>query len=164
MLGNLCRRLRSHPKWILALVTVGALLPFVGKPFNMDDPLFIWAAHQIQAHPANPYGFNIEWDWRQAPMWKVTENPPFTSYFIALASAILGWSEVVLHFAFLLPVLAVILGIHRLARQFCNSPMLAALITLFTPAFLVSSTTVMSDVPMLAFWVWTLVFWVEGTE
>ncbi len=41
-----------HPEWTaLALVTVAALVPFIGKPFNMDDPLFIWAAHQIQAHP-----------------------------------------------------------------------------------------------------------------
>jgi 4-amino-4-deoxy-L-arabinose transferase-like glycosyltransferase len=156
--------IKSHPRCVLAIATIGALLPFLGKPFNMDDPLFLWAAHQIHAHPANPYGFNVEWDWRQAPMWKVTENPPLTCYYLALASAILGWSEVALHFAFLLPALAVILGTYRLARRFCSSPTLAALIALFTPAFLVSSTTLMSDVPMLAFWMWAVVFWVEGTD
>ena len=42
--------------------------------------------------------------------------------------------------------------------------MLAALATLFTPVFLVSSLTVMCDVILLAFWVWAVVFWVEGTE
>jgi len=156
--------IKSHPQCVLVLVTLSALLPFLGKPFNMDDPLFIWSAQQIHTHPFNPYGFNVEWDWRQAPMWKTTENPPLTCYYIALVSTILGWSEVALHFAFLLPVLAVILGTFRLAGRFCHSPTLAALVTLFTPAFLVSSTTLMSDVPMLAFWVWALVFWVEGTE
>ena len=42
--------------------------------------------------------------------------------------------------------------------------MLAALATLFTPVFLVSSTTVMCDVMMLAFWVWAAAFWLEGLE
>jgi hypothetical protein len=47
-----------HPNWTLTLATRAALLPFLAKPFNIDDPLFIWTAHQIQSHPANPYGFN----------------------------------------------------------------------------------------------------------
>lgn len=164
MPGNFRHWMGSHPGWTLALVTICALLPFLGKPFNVDEPLFIWAAQQIHAHPANPYGFDVNWDVTPAPMWKVTENPPLTSYYIAAAAAILGWSEAALHFAFLLPALAVILGTFRLARQFCDSPVLAALVTLSTPAFLVSSTTLMSDVPMLAFWTWAVVFWIEGTE
>ena len=76
----------------------------------------------------------------------------------------MGWSETALHLAFLLPALAVILGTYRLARRFCDQPLLAALATLFTPVFLVSSTTVMCDVLMLAFWVWAVVLWVEGME
>ncbi len=53
-------------------------------------------------------------------MWRVTENPPLASYYLALAAGIFGWSEIALHFAFLLPALAVILGTHRLARHFCQ--------------------------------------------
>jgi len=34
--------------------------------------------------------------------------------------------------------------------------------TLFTPVFLVSSTTAMCDVMMLALWIWAVVFWTEG--
>jgi len=94
----------------------------------------------------------------------VTENPPLAGYYLAAAAGIFGWSEIALHFAFLLPALAVILGTHRLARRFCNQPVLAALATLFTPVFLVSSLTVMCDVTMLALWVWAVVFWVEGTK
>src|SRR5208282_1984593 len=43
-------------------------------------------------------------------------------------------------------------------------PLLAALATLFTPVFLVSATTVMCDVLMLAFWMWAVVLWLEGME
>ena len=164
MLESIASRLAANPQRTLALLTIAVLLPFVSKPFNMDDPLFIWAAHQIQAHPADPFGFNVEWYWREFPMWKVTENPPLAAYYIALAAGCIGWSEIALHLAFLLPALAAILGTFRLARHFCNMPMTAALAVLFTPAFLVSSTTIMCDVPMLAFWVWAVVFWVEGLE
>jgi 4-amino-4-deoxy-L-arabinose transferase-like glycosyltransferase len=164
MLERLCRWMALHPRRTLALAVMAALLPFLAKPFNLDDPLFIWAAHQIQAHPLDPYGFNVEWSWREFPMWKITENPPLACYYLALAALVAGWSEPALHAAFLLPALAVILGTFRLARHFCGSPMLAALVTLFTPVFLVSSTTVMCDVLMLAFWVWAVVFWIEGLE
>ena len=153
-----------HPVWTLTLVMLVWLGPFLAKPFNIDDPLFIFVAHQIQSHPANPYGFNVEWGWTQFPMWKVTENPPLAGYYLALAGAMLGWSEMALHFAFLLPALAVGWGTHRLARHFCHQPLLAALAAVFTPVFLVSASTIMCDVLMLAFWVWAAALWLEGTK
>jgi 4-amino-4-deoxy-L-arabinose transferase-like glycosyltransferase len=162
MLEKIRRWIASHPAWTLAIVTAGTLLPFLAKPFNMDDPLFIWTAKQIHPHPFNPFGFGVNWYGTVEPMWGVTENPPLAGYYLALAAGIFGWGEIALHSAFLLPAVAVILGTHRLARHFCNSPMLAALLVLFTPVFLVSSMAVMCDVLMLAFWVWAVVFWAEG--
>src|SRR5256886_1253156 len=38
----------------------------------------------------------------------------------------------------------------------------AALVTIFTPVFLVSATGVMCDVMMLALWLWALEFWFAG--
>lgn len=164
MLEILRERAARYPKWTLAVVTLAALLPFLAKPFNIDDPLFVWAARQIHAHPGNPYGFYVEWGYQEFPMSQVTENPPLACYYLAAAAIVVGWGEVGLHLAFLLPAIAVILGIHRLARRLCQSPGLAALLTLFTPVFLVSATTVMCDVLMLAFWIWAVVFWLEGME
>jgi 4-amino-4-deoxy-L-arabinose transferase-like glycosyltransferase len=156
--------LAGHPYFALSLAVIAALGPFLAKPFNIDDPLFIWVAHQVQVHPGDPFGFDVNWYGMVAPMWVATENPPLSSYFIALSAAVLGWSELALHFAFLLPALAVVLGTYRLARRFCDWPALAALATLASPVFLVSGTTVMCDVMMLAFWVWAVVLWVEGME
>ena len=164
MLDTLRDRAARHPYWALALVTLAALLPFIAKPFNIDDPLFIWAARQIHVHPGDPYGFNVEWGWREFPMAKVTENPPLACYYLAVAAGIFGWNEVGLHFAFLLPALGVILGTYRLASRLCRSPGWAALMTLFTPVFLVSANTLMCDVLMLAFWIWAVTLWVEGLE
>ncbi len=164
LLGGIQGWVEAHPRWMLALAVVVLLAPFLAKPFNMDDPLFIWTARQIQAHPLNPYGFMLNWYGTDAPMWNVTQNPPLACYYMAAAGSVLGWDEIALHTAFLLPAIAVVLGTYRLARRFCERPLLAALATLFTPVFLVSSTTVMCDVLMLAFWVWAVVWWVEGIE
>jgi len=154
----------QHPATLLALATLAVLLPFIGKPFNIDDPLFVWAAQHIQFHPLDPYGFNVNWYGYEAPLWVITKNPPLACYYLAAVGSIFGWSETVLHSALLLPAIAVVVGTYRLAARFCKHPLWAALLTLFTPVFLVSSTTVMCDVLMLAFWVWAVEFWMKGTE
>ena len=110
----------------MTLAVLAALGPFLAKSFNIDDPLFLWTARQIQAHPANPYGFDLNWYGYESPMWEVTKNPPLACYFLAAAAAILGWGEMALHFAFLLPAVAAILGTFRLARRLCQRPLLAA--------------------------------------
>jgi len=92
----------------------------------MDDPLFIWVARHIQTHPADPYGFNVNWYGSVTPIWEVTKNPPLACYYIAAMARILGWGEIALHTALLLPALAAILGSYRLAGHFCARPMLAA--------------------------------------
>lgn len=164
MLDKLRARAARHPNLTLALITLAALAPFLAKPFNLDDPMFLWAAKHIQAHPTNPYGFNVEWGFREFPMSQVTENPPLACYYLALAAGVFGWSEIGLHTAFLLPAIAAIVGTYQVARRLCKSPEWAALITLFTPVFLVSASTVMCDVLMLAFWVWAIAFWLKGIE
>jgi hypothetical protein len=153
-----------YPATTLGIMTVAVLLPQVAKPFNMDDPLFIWAAQHIRAHPADPYGFEVNWygtEWRMAD---VTKNPPLACYYLAVVGSIAGWSEYVLHGAMLLPAIAVVLGTSRLARNLRSGPFLSGALALFSPVFLISSTTVMCDVLMLAFWVWAVVLWVEGIQ
>lgn len=168
MVGNFIERFKAwglrHPYALLALLTVLALTPFLAKPFNMDDPCYVWAAQHIQLHPADPYGFNVNWCGFAQPMWVVTQNPPVMSYYLAAAALIFGWSEIGMHLACLLLAVAVILGTYRLAKSFCRQPQLAAVIVLFAPGFLVAATTVMCDVAVLAFWIWAVVFWTEGVR
>jgi len=154
----------QNPRWTITVITLAALAPFLAKPFNLDDPLFVWAAQHIQSHPADPYGFDVNWFGSPQRMWAAMLNPPLMSYYLAMAAKLLSSSEVGLHFACLAPALGVVLGVYRLASRFCKWPIFAALATLFTPAFMVSSTTVMCDVSMLAFWIWAVVFWTEGIK
>lgn len=154
----------DFPALWLVLATVLCLLPFVDKAFHIDDPLFLWVARQIQAHPVDFYGFKVNWYLAEQPMSAVTKNPPLTSYYTALATALFGWGEVPLHLAFLVWPVGAVWGTYRLAERLCTRPLLAALATLLTPVFLVSSTSVMCDTMMLCLWVWAVVWWLRGLE
>lgn len=149
---------------VLVAVTAACLLPFAGKAFHIDDPLFIWAARHIQSSPFDFYGFDVNWYGTVQPMSDVMKNPPLVSYYIAVAASVVGWSEKALHLAFLLPVLAMALGTYFIARRFTTMPLHATLAGVLTPVVLVSATTVMSDVMMMAFWCWAVVLWLRGLE
>jgi 4-amino-4-deoxy-L-arabinose transferase-like glycosyltransferase len=148
----------------LVALTLLCLLPFSGKAFHIDDPVYLWTAKQIVEHPLNPYGFDINWSNTALPMWEATPNPPLVCYYAALVGRIAGWSERALHLGFLLPALAAVLGAYRLAGRFTRQPWLAAAATLLAPGLLVSATGIMCDTMMVALWIWATVFWVEGLD
>src|SRR5207249_315102 len=124
---------------------IAALAPFLNKAFHIDDPLFLWMGQQIARHPHDPYGFAVNWYVSSKPMFSIMQNPPLSSYYMALVASFLGWSELAMHGAFLIPAIAAVLGTFFLARRLGNTPLLAALLLLFTPVFLVSATGVMCD-------------------
>ena len=78
----------GHPAFALGVLTVAVLSPQLNKPFNIDEPLFIWAARNIQTHPGDPYGFKVNWYGTIWPMADVTKNPPLACYYLAVAGSI----------------------------------------------------------------------------
>lgn len=159
---------RSSRAWfaplVLAAITALALAPFTGKAFHIDDPVFLWTAQRICEHPLDFYGFDVNWYGWSEPMSQAMQNPPLAAYFAAPVVAVFGFSERALHVAFLVPAVLCVVGTWRLARRLTQRPALAALIALATPAFFVSSTSVMCDVPMLCLFVWAVVLWIEGVD
>ncbi len=151
-------------KVLLGGLTLVALLPFLNKAYDIDDPLFLWMGQQIIRHPFDPYGVTVHWSSLAQPMWVAMQNPPLCSYYIATIGSFGGFGEIVMHSAFLLPALAAILGTFALAKRLCGSPVTAAFLTLFTPVFLISASHVMCDVMLLAFWIWAIHFWIAGLD
>lgn len=149
---------------LLVALTLIVLAPFAGKAFHIDDPLFLSAARQIVLHPLDPYGFRVNWYGDEMPMWEVTKNPPLGAYVIAASGKLLGFTEVPLHLVFLLPAAGVVVGTYLLAKRLGRNPFLAAVLVLAGPAFLVSSTGLMCDVTMLAFWLFAICLWIDGVE
>jgi hypothetical protein len=147
---------------LLAGLTIAALAPFLGKAFHMDDPLFIWTAKHLRFAPLDFYGFDVNWEGTLARMSSVTQNPPLAAYYMALVGSVGGWSEFALHAGFLLPAVAVIIGTGRLARLFGVDPVRAGACVIAAPIFVVSSTSLMCDTMMLAFWIWAIASWIQG--
>lgn len=148
----------------LVLLTLGIIAPFLNKAFHVDDPLFLWMADQIRRHPLDPYGFNVNWIGAPEPMWSAMQNPPLCSYFIAAATSVFGSGEIALHAVFLIWPLTAVLGVFALGRRASPSPLMAALLTLLTPVFVVSATNVMCDVMLLALYTWSIELWISGLE
>jgi 4-amino-4-deoxy-L-arabinose transferase-like glycosyltransferase len=149
----------EHPLVVIGVILAGCLGPFINKAIHVDDALFVWAAEWIQKHPANFYGSEVDIWGSAIPMWMTNWNPPLMSYFLAGVAALFGWHEIVLHLACLVVAFTAAAGIYSLAKMWCARPLLATVVAMFTPAFLVSSTTLMCDVLMLAFWIWAVVLW-----
>lgn len=93
----------------------------------------------------------------------IDKNPPLLSYYLAAAGSLFGWGERALHAAMLLPALGLVFSIRAIGQQLTRSPLLVAGLAWSTPLALVSSTTLMVDVPMLALFCASLACWLRGT-
>lgn len=154
--------MEAHPIRVLVLATLACLLPFVAKPFHIDDPMYLWAAEQIRHHPADFFGFDVVWTGHRMPMHLAMQNPPLASYVIAAVSLIAGMNEMALHLAFFIPAVLMVIGTSKLAREFCQNPALAGLLTIVTPVFVLCSATVTNDILMVCLWVWAVHWWDRG--
>jgi len=135
----------------LAIVTLGLILPFLAKPFHLDDPVYLAVARQVLADPWKPYGFHFNWFGTSVPMWNVMLNPPGLGYLLAPLIRVLGEREVPLHLVFLAFPLLAAQSAYDIARRFTPNPFRAALLFAVAPMFAVSASTLMADVPALSF-------------
>lgn len=157
------RQGREPAPWIALVLAAALLIPFLGKAVTIDDPLFVWTARHLQQHPFDPYGF--EWNWFGSPLSMAVnvQNPPATSYWLALMGAV-SWNEHWLHLMMLPWSILLLGGVVRLARSLGADPFWAATLTLGTSAYFVSATNMMCDLMMLALMVWSIALWVNGLE
>jgi 4-amino-4-deoxy-L-arabinose transferase-like glycosyltransferase len=149
---------------IVVFFVLALFLPFANKAFHIDDPIYIWVAQHIQHNPCDFYGFSVNWYWTEAPMALVNKNPPLFSYYLAMVGSILGWSEVVMHLASIALIVILTIGIYQLAGLMRAKPLQATLLSVCTPVFLLSGTTVMVDMAMMASFVWAIYLWIWCLE
>ncbi len=155
----------SRPGTWLALAALGivTLLPFITKPFNIDDPFYLAVAKHIVESPFDFYGFDFNWYGTVEPV-TYANHAPATAYYMALVGIIAGWSEPAMHIAFMVPAIALLLGTYAAAKRLCDQPALATVIAWFCPALFVSATSIMTDVWMAACFVWAIALWMRGVD
>jgi hypothetical protein len=149
--------------WMVIILALLILAPFLNKAVTIDDPLFIWQAQHLQQKPFDPFGFETNWFGVPQSMLTNVQNPPVTCYWLALAGLV-SWKEAWLHLTLLPFALLTIWGVIQLARRFGADPFWAALLTLGSAGFLVSATNLMCDVMLTCGIVWSIFFWIKGLD
>ena len=144
-------RCAARPCCVAALV-LAPLLLLLDAAVSIDAPVFVAVARQIIAAPADPFGFQMIWDPTSPDTAVFNRNPPLLSYWLAPWIALFGERETVMHAALLpFPVIAA-LAFLGCARRLAGRGLEPALLLVATPAFGVLASTLMLDVPLLAFW------------
>lgn len=148
---------------IVIMLTLLMTLPFVGRPFDMDDIIFLKLAEARQDQP-------LQLELRDFEFFGVFNesfidtHPPLVSLYLALMMMLGGSSEVWLHLSFLIFTVTAALAMYFLARRFTRHAMFASLLLVATPGFAVMSHSLMSDLPGLAFWLAATALYVYGLD
>lgn len=147
---------------IVLLIT----LPFINKPIHIDDWVFVTGA-SLACDP-NPLNKTIGFFAKTLPLNLIT-HPPFLFLYLLLIETINPKANHInLHLSYLVFSLLAGLSIFLLARRFTSKNNKTSLIItalfLFSPAFMVSSHSLMSDVAHLAFFLAALTAYIYGLD
>jgi len=151
---------------LLLVLTVVFLirLPFLNQAIQGDDVYYLAGAQHAQIDPLHPnharYAFLGDIvDMRGHP------HPPLNAWILAGLLALFGdVYEVPFHAAYLLFSLMAALAAWSLARRFTSRPLLATLLFLATPAFVVNGNSLEADLPFLAFWIASVALFVGAVD
>lgn len=153
------------PSWLIIVLAVFALrLPFLNQAIQGDDPYYIYGAERALIDPLHPaharYIFQGDLvDMRGFP------HPPLNAWILsALLAAFGDVREQPFHFVYILFSLIAAIAMWSLARRFSDRPILAALLFLAVPAFVVNGNSFESDLPFLAMWMAATALFVKSVD
>ena len=148
---------------ILVALALCSFVPFANRAVYLDEPLFLHIAQSV---------WENDWLFPQSSSWiffgipgtnvAAQTHPPVGEYCLAILLKLCGgFHEVPFHLAWGLFSIAAVLAFYRLARHFTNDPLLVSALFAVSPAFFVNSQTLMMDIPMLAFLLGGLGFYLD---
>ncbi|MBZ0255312.1 glycosyltransferase family 39 protein, partial [bacterium] len=150
--------------WIQAIgIALLGTLPFLNKPFHIDDAVVLEVARNVINNPWRPFNSNFDWFGELQPLWQVTTNPPFLSYVLAPFVWTFGTDEVALHAVMILFVLCLAVGAVLLSKRFCADSIWPTAFLLASPAVVVSGN-LMRDVPAVGLSTLGVALFILGTD
>jgi len=90
--------------------------------------------------------------------------PPLIPYYVAAVAGVFGYSELALHVFFLIFPLLAAVSMYFILKKYTVTPLLYSLIFVSAPAFLVSSTSIMLDVPLAALMLASIALFIYGVD
>ena len=137
---------------LLAGIVFASLVPFSSRAVFMDEHIFLQIARSAQTNWLFPQDTPKLFFGTTYPNFADHTHPPVGEYYLALVYSIFNeFREVPFHLLFSVFAIAAALGFYSLARRFTKHPFLVTLLFSASPAFYVYSSTMMMDIPMLAF-------------
>ena len=147
----------------LACLVAAITLPFLDKPFHIDDLYTLQGIENVLRNPLDPIGGMVGWASEPRLLRHFELNPPFLPYFLAPFARIGGTSEILLHAAMIPFYLALAGSLLWLGRRFTGSSWLVLLLVMTSPAVTVSGN-LMRDVPATALAVSAIAATIAGTD
>ncbi len=130
------------------LLAALVLLPFLGKAFTIDDPLFLMQAQQLLRDPLHPTAFEVVWGDVPQRLSSIMPSGPSMAYLLAPAVR-LDAQEWGVHLIQLIVLVGGVLATTSLALRLSlgrTRATLAGLLLASTPAVLAMAGTAMPDV------------------
>ncbi len=150
--------------WIQAFgIALLGSLPFLNKPFHIDDAVVLEVARNVLKNPFLPFDSQFDWFGELQPLWKVTTNPPFLSYYLAPVVGLVGLNEVVLHASAFVFSGCLVVGAVLLSKRFSGGSVWPAAFLLASPAIVVSGN-LMRDVPAVGLSTLGIALFILGTD
>jgi 4-amino-4-deoxy-L-arabinose transferase-like glycosyltransferase len=151
--GSLSVRSIMGPALLLTLLVAATYLPFINQAIHIDDTIYLDIANTILRKPLYPYDYPVIFEGYQAKDGASNVHLPLTCYYMAAIKLVTGsGKEWVLHLAFMIFPLIGAWAMYDVARRFVRWPLAVAGLLVVSPAFMTLSHTLMTDVPLLSFW------------
>ena len=161
----------AHARAILLLVAVTLLtaLPFVRRAYFVDDHYFLTIARHLAVHPDRPYDFRADDELPQTVGWESGHpprmvNPLLFHYYLAAVIRIFGGATWVLRSSALLFSVVAVLAMYFIGFRLTPRPLYAALLFAVTPAFWLTSYSLLIDGAMIGFFLAALWTFMAGLE
>ena len=153
----------------LTLLVMATGLPFVQRAYFVDDYYHMQMARGILFQPTRPYDFRTDDAGINVPGWERGHwprmvNPPLFHYLMAGVMRVWGEEIWKLRTASLLFSLISLLCMYFLGSRFVSRPLAAASLLAVTPAYWLTSYSLLIDSALSAFFLSTLLLWVIALE
>lgn len=138
--------------WIVGVVAL-ATLPFLGRAVFLDEHLLLQLARSVLTNGVLAH-LDVPTVFFGIPLANLSAHthPPVVEYCLALLYKVFGgFNGPGFRLVFSAFPLCAALAFFDLARRFTRSPLLVTLLFAASPAFFVMSSTLMADIPALAF-------------
>lgn len=139
-------------------------IPFLAQAYHVDDWVYLSAAQKFLAEGYHSFHGTSEQMGMTIPNFYIT-HPLLWPWIVSIFLEIAGTFDETLIHILIIPFSAIAaLSAYSIVKRFTEDSVLITILMVVTPAFMLMSHVVMTDIPTLAFFLMSVGFFLYGTE